>query len=75
MRDVLTGHEVTDRIVRAADSFEGVPVPSYPQDKQLDIRASVLPVLAISLDQVHELPMHELTTRACFGERKHDHRQ
>ena len=55
MRGVLAAYDVTDRIVWAADSFEGVPAPSYPQDEGLNISASVLPVLSVSLDQVHEL--------------------
>jgi hypothetical protein len=55
MRGLLAAHEVTDRIVWAADSFEGVPAPSYPQDAGWDISASVLPVLAVSLDEVRNL--------------------
>ncbi len=52
---VLVAHDATDRIVWAADSFEGVPPPTLPEDKELDISASVLPVLAVSLDEVQDL--------------------
>lgn len=55
MRGVLAAYEVTDRIVWAADSFEGVPAPSLPEDSKTDISARVLPVLAVSLDEVCDL--------------------
>jgi hypothetical protein len=55
MRGILAAHDVTDRLVWAADSFQGVPPPSCPQDQGLDISASVLPVLAVSFDEVREL--------------------
>lgn len=55
MRGILMAHGVTDRVVWAADSFEGVPPPTWPQDEGFDISASVLPVLAVSLDDVREL--------------------
>lgn len=55
MRGILAAYEVTNRIVWAADSFEGVPEPSLPEDAELDISAKVLPVLAVSLDDVCEL--------------------
>lgn len=55
MRGILAAYEVTDRIVWAADSFEGVPAPSLPEDDRFDISARVLPVLAVSLDDVCEL--------------------
>lgn len=57
MRGILMAYGVTDRIVWAADSFEGVPPPTRPEDKGLDISARVLPVLAVSLEDVQELFM------------------
>ncbi|HCB31454.1 MAG TPA: macrocin O-methyltransferase [Acinetobacter lwoffii] len=55
MRGILAAYEVTDRMVWAADSFEGVPAPSLPEDAELDISANVFPVLAVSLDEVCDL--------------------
>ena len=55
MRGILMAYGVTDRTVWAADSFEGVPPPSWPEDEGFDISANVLPVLAVSLDEVREL--------------------
>lgn len=53
MRAVLKAHGVNDRIVWAADSFEGCPRPEpakYPQDKDDTLYASR--ELAVSLDEV-----------------------
>jgi O-methyltransferase len=55
MRGILEAYGVTNRSVWVADSFEGVPSPSYAEDCGCDISASVLPVLAVSLDEVLEL--------------------
>lgn len=55
MRGVLMAYGVTDRIVWAADSFEGVPPPSLQQDAGFNISREVLPVLAVSLEDVREL--------------------
>jgi O-methyltransferase len=55
MRGVLAAHGVTDRLVWAADSFEGVPPPTHPQDADLDLSAKVYPFLAVSLQQVSDL--------------------
>jgi O-methyltransferase len=55
MRGILAAYGVTDRTVWAADSFEGVPPPTWPEDEGFDISSSVLPVLAVSLDEVREL--------------------
>jgi hypothetical protein len=54
MRGYLAAWEMTDRVVWAADSFEGLPVPSLPQDEGYDFSASVMPILAISLEEVQE---------------------
>lgn len=55
MRGILMAYGVTDRTVWAADSFEGVPPPTWPEDKGFDISSRVLPVLVVSLDEVREL--------------------
>ncbi len=55
MRGLLMAYGVTDRMVWAADSFEGVPPPTRPEDAGFDMSRSVFPVLAVSLDQVREL--------------------
>ena len=55
MRGLLKAYGVTDRIVWAADSFEGVPPPTWPEDSGFDISARVLPVLAVSVEEVQEL--------------------
>jgi O-methyltransferase len=53
MRAILKIHGVEDRIVRAADSFEGMPVPdakTYPADAGADL--SDFEILRASLEQV-----------------------
>lgn len=55
MRGILRAYEIKDRTVWAADSFDGVPPPRLPQDSKLDLSKSVLPVLAVSFDDVKEL--------------------
>lgn len=55
MRGILKAYKIPDRIVFAADSFDGVPAPSLPQDKELNLSKSILPILAVSLDEVKEL--------------------
>lgn len=55
MRGFLASYDVTDRFVWVADSFEGVPQSSHEEDKEIDLSASVLPVLAVSLEKVKEL--------------------
>jgi len=52
MRGVLMTYGVTDRKVWAADSFEGVPPPTHPEDEGFVIDSSVLPILAVSLEDV-----------------------
>jgi O-methyltransferase len=54
-RGVLMAYGVTDRIIWCADSFEGVPAPSHPEDEGFDISAKVLPILAVPLSEVQEL--------------------
>jgi O-methyltransferase len=55
MRGVLAAYEVSDRIVWAADSFQGVPAPTRPEDAGFDISAARFPVLAVSRAEVTEL--------------------
>lgn len=55
MRGVLAAYGVTDRIVWGADSFEGVPASTHPQDAGLDLSAATFPVLAVSVEEVEEL--------------------
>lgn len=55
MRGILKAHEVTDRFVWVADSFEGLPSPdaaNYPADTGLDL--SAIPELAVSLATVRD---------------------
>ncbi len=55
MRGVLAAYGIHDRIVWVADSFQGVPSPTYPQDAGFDISKQVFPFLAVSKDEVAEL--------------------
>ena len=54
MRGYLAAWEMVDRVVWVADSFEGLPVPSMPQDQGYDFSATRVPILAISLEEVQE---------------------
>jgi len=55
MRGFLASYDIKDRFVWVADSFKGVPPSSHEEDKEIDLSASVLPVLAVSLEKVKEL--------------------
>ena len=50
MRAILAAHEISDRTVWVADSFEGLPPPTLPQDEGLNLNAS--PELAVGVDEV-----------------------
>lgn len=54
MRGYLAAWEMNDRVVWVADSFEGLPVPSLPQDEGYDFSSSKMPILSISLEEVQE---------------------
>jgi O-methyltransferase len=41
-------------MVWVADSFEGLPVPSMPEDEGYDFSAAKVPILAIPLEEVQE---------------------
>ena len=55
MRGLLAAHGITDRVVWVADSFQGVPPPTYPQDANFDLSAKVYPFLTVSRKEVEEL--------------------
>lgn len=55
IRGMLKAYGINDRIIWAADSFEGVPPPSLPEDADFDISKDFLPILAVSLDEVRSL--------------------
>jgi O-methyltransferase len=54
MRGFLAAHGITDRIVWVADSFEGLPPPSLPQDAAIDV-SQARKDLSVSLDRVKAL--------------------
>jgi len=54
MRGYLAAWDMKDRMVWAADSFEGLPVPSLPEDQGYDFSAARMPILAISLEEVQD---------------------
>ena len=60
MRGYLAAFEITDRLVWAADSFEGLPVPSLPQDKGRDMSKNNSPILAIPLEEVQRTFQHRI---------------
>jgi hypothetical protein len=55
MRGVLAAHGVEDRNVWVADSFEGLPPPSLPQDNGMEFTKENFPILSVGLDQVKGL--------------------
>jgi O-methyltransferase len=54
MRGYLAIYEMNDRDVWAADSFEGLPVPSHPADQGYDLSFANVPILAVSLEEVRD---------------------
>jgi len=54
MRAVLAAHGITDRRVWVADSFAGLPTSVQPQDEGYAMDASLLPVLAVTLEEVQK---------------------
>lgn len=54
MRAVLAAHEVTDRRVWVADSFEGLPASRHEADRPYEMDAGRLPVLAVSESAARE---------------------
>ena len=54
MRGYMAAWEMNDRTLWVADSFEGLPVPSLPQDEGWDFSVAKAPILAIPLEEVQE---------------------
>lgn len=54
MKGCLTAWDMKDRMVWVADSFEGLPVPSLPQDAGHDFSIGKVPILAVGLEEVQE---------------------
>lgn len=54
MRGYLHAYGITDRLVWVADSFEGLPPPTLPQDNGVDLSKATNPFLAVSLDEVKD---------------------
>lgn len=52
MRGYLEAFEMSDRVVWCADSFEGLPKPTHPEDHMYDFSADRYPVLSISQEFV-----------------------
>jgi O-methyltransferase len=55
MRGFLAAHGITDRTVWVADSFDGIPAPSLPQDAGYHMAKDMQPFCAVPLEQVREL--------------------
>ncbi len=55
MRGYLEAHGIRDRTVWAADSFEGLPESTLPQDQGVDLSRRAVPFLAVSLEEVQAL--------------------
>lgn len=55
MRGILAAHNVIDRTVWVADSFEGLPSPTLKQDQGINLTKDYFPVLSVGLDKVKEL--------------------
>jgi O-methyltransferase len=54
MKGCLNAWGMENRNVWVADSFEGLPVPSRPEDAGYDFSATKVPILAVSLEEVQE---------------------
>jgi len=55
IKGFLSAHNVDDRVVWLADSFQGLPKPSRPHEVDLDFSKTEFPSLAISLEEVKSL--------------------
>jgi len=55
MRGVLAAYGIKDRSVWVADSFDGVPPPTLPEDAGFDISKRFYPFLVVSKKTVAEL--------------------
>jgi O-methyltransferase len=54
MKGCLNAWGMENRSLWLADSFEGLPVPSRPEDAGYDFSATKVPILAVSLEEVQE---------------------
>ncbi len=54
MKGWLQAHQIHNRKVWLADSYEGLPKPSYKEDRGIDISKEIVPGLAVSLENVKE---------------------
>ena len=55
MRAWLMAHGITDRTVWVADSFDGLPPPTLPQDEGVDLSKRTNPFLAVPRTEVEAL--------------------
>jgi O-methyltransferase len=55
MRGVFAAYGITDRRVWAADSFQGVPPPTLPEDAGWDLSEKHYPVLTVKIEEVQQL--------------------
>ncbi len=55
MRAWLMAHGIADRTVWVADSFDGLPPPTHPQDAGVDLTKRTNPFLAVPRAEVEEL--------------------
>jgi len=54
MKGCLEAWNMAGRKVWAADSFEGLPAPSCPEDAGYDFSAAKAPILAVSMEEVRD---------------------
>lgn len=54
MRSYLEAYGLPERRVWVCDSFEGLPVPTQPEDAGYDFSKEKFPILAVSLEEVQE---------------------
>jgi O-methyltransferase len=55
MRGFLAAHDIKDRLVWVADSFDGVPAPTLAQDMSWYLTKETQPYIAVPLEDVQEL--------------------
>ncbi len=55
MRGYLSAHDIHNRLVWVADSFEGLPRPTHEKDEGWDFSKDIFPYLCVSIEEVKEL--------------------
>ncbi len=55
MRGFLAAHNLQNRVVWVADSFEGLPPPSHERDQGWNLSKEVFQYLCVSMEEVQEL--------------------